>query len=64
MKVMASIQNADVDAAMKQEKVDAENARTAVEMATNISSHHLDIRKHDHEVKQSGKESKNAIDKR
>jgi hypothetical protein len=54
MEVMAKIQNADVDAVMKQEKVDAENARTAVDMALNVSKHH-------HEIKQSKKENEIAI---
>jgi len=46
LKVMADIQGSGVDQALKQEKLDAENARTAVEMAVNVSSHH-------HEVEQS-----------
>lgn len=49
LKVMSEIQNADIDAALKQEKVDAENARTAVNMAVDISKHH-------HEVKHSDRE--------
>lgn len=48
LKVMADIQGAEVDAAMKQEKVDAENARTAIDMALDVSKHH-------HEVKQANK---------
>jgi hypothetical protein len=43
LKVMADIQGAGVDQALKQEKLDAENARTAVEMAVNVSSHHHDV---------------------
>lgn len=46
LEVMSKIENADLDSTIKQEKVDAENARTAVEMALNVSKHH-------HEVKQS-----------
>lgn len=46
LKVMADIQGAEVDQALKQEKLDAENARTAVSMAVDVSKHH-------HEVKHS-----------
>jgi hypothetical protein len=46
LKVMATIQNADTDNALKQEKLDAENARTAVTMALDVSQHH-------HEIKQA-----------
>ncbi len=49
LKVMSEIQGAGVDQALKQEKLDAENARTAVEMAVNVSQHH-------HEVEQSKRE--------
>ena len=49
LKVMADIQGAGVDQALKQEKLDAENARTAVNMAVDISKHH-------HEVDHAGKE--------
>jgi hypothetical protein len=44
LKVMADIQGAGVDQALKQEKLDAENARTAVEMAVNVSSHHHEVK--------------------
>lgn len=47
LKVMAEIQGAEVDQAIKQEKLDAENARTAVDMAVNVSSHHHDIKHSD-----------------
>ena len=43
LKVMADIQGAGVEQALKQEKLDAENARTAVEMSVNVSAHHHDI---------------------
>ena len=43
LKVMAEIQGAGVDQAIKQEKLDAENARTAVEMAVKVSGHHHEI---------------------
>lgn len=49
LKVMADIQDAGVDQALKQEKLDAENARTAVEMAVNVSSHHHDVAHKDRE---------------
>jgi len=52
MKVMAQIEGASVDQALKQEKVDAENSRTAVQMAIDVSQHH-------HEVEQSRKERTN-----
>ena len=44
LKVMSDIQGAGVDQALKQEKLDAENARTAVEMAVNVSSHHHEVK--------------------
>ncbi len=40
LKVMSEIQGAGVDQALKQEKLDAENARTAVSMAVDVSKHH------------------------
>lgn len=43
IKVLAEIQGAGVDQALKQEKLDAENARTAVEMAVNVSSHKHEV---------------------
>lgn len=51
LEVMAEISNQGVDNALKQEKLDAENARTAVEVALDVSKHH-------HEVKQAEKEPK------
>ena len=47
LKVMAEIQGAGVDQALKQEKLDAENARTAVQMAVDVSSHHHDVKHSD-----------------
>lgn len=41
LEVMSNIQNANLDLALEQEKVDAENARTAVEMATNLGEHFM-----------------------
>lgn len=43
LKVMAQIEGASTDQALKQEKLDAENARTAVEMAVNVSQHHHEV---------------------
>lgn len=43
LKVMADIQGAGVDQALKQEKLDAENARTAIDMAVDVSKHHHEI---------------------
>jgi hypothetical protein len=58
--VMADIQGAGVDQALKQEKLDAENARTAVEMAVNVSSHHHDVKHSDrtHELDKKALEVK------
>jgi hypothetical protein len=53
LKVMADIQGAGVDQALKQEKLDAENARTAVSMAVDVSKHH-------HDIEQFNQENKNA----
>lgn len=39
LEVMSKVQGADLDRALQQEKVDSENARTAVEMATHLSTH-------------------------
>jgi len=60
LKVMADIDGAGVDQALKQEKVDAENSRTAVEMAVNVSSHHHDIANadRDHELKKTEAKAK------
>ncbi len=43
MKVLADIQGAEVDQALKQESLDAENARTAVNMALDVSKHHHEV---------------------
>jgi len=43
LKVMADIEDSDTDLAIKQEKIDAENARTAVNMAVDVSKHHHEI---------------------
>lgn len=62
LKVMADIQGAGVDQAMKQEKLDAENARTAVEMAVNVSAHHHDVEHKDrqHELDKKSMEKASA----
>ena len=66
IKVLADMEDAKVDQALKQEKTDAENSRTAVAMAINVSSHHHEVREseREHELKKSAlskKETKNAI---
>jgi len=43
MKVLADIEGAEVDQALQQEKVDAENSRTAVNMALDLSKHHHEV---------------------
>lgn len=60
LEVMAQIQNADVENALKQEHVDAENSRTAVNMALDISKHHHDIHTsaRDHELEKKTLEAK------
>ena len=60
LKVMADIQGAGVDQALKQEKLDAENARTAVEMSVNVSKHHHDVQHSDrtHELDKKALETK------
>lgn len=61
LKVMSEIQNADVDAALKQESLDAENARTAVNMALDVSKHHHDVAHKDrtHDLDKKGLEKTN-----
>lgn len=58
--VMSKIQGAEMDAAIKQEKVDAENARSAVDMAISVSSHHHEVKHADREHELKKKESKDA----
>ncbi len=43
LKALAEIQGQGSDQALKQEKLDAENARTAVDMAVKVSSHKHDV---------------------
>jgi hypothetical protein len=49
LEVMSKIQNADLDRALDQERVDAENARTAVDMSINVGSHLNDLENSRHE---------------
>jgi hypothetical protein len=60
MKVMADIQGKETEAAVKQESVDAENARTAVNMAIDVSKHHHEIKNSDreHELNKKNLEKK------
>lgn len=59
LKVMAQIQGQGVDQGLKQEKLDAENARTAVEMAVNVSAHKHDVEHKDrsHELEKKAMEN-------
>lgn len=43
LEVMSKIQNSDLELALKQEKVDAENASTATKMAISVAAHHKDV---------------------
>lgn len=49
VEVMSKIQGADVQQAIDQERVDAENARTSVEMAINLHKHHRETEVHQRE---------------
>lgn len=51
LEVMSEIQGADLDRALEQEKVDAEDARTSLEMVTKVSSHINELRNDHHERK-------------
>lgn len=53
LEVMSKIQSSEVQMGLEQEKVDAENARTSVNLA-------IDLAKHHHEVGKSEKEDNNA----
>jgi len=60
LEVMSKVQNADVELALKQEQTDAQNARTAVDMAVSVAAHHnntIDMH-HGHEM--SHKEHEHA----
>jgi hypothetical protein len=61
LKVMAEIQGAGVDQQLKQEKVDAEQSRTAVDMAINVSKHMHDVEHKDrtHELNKKTLEKAN-----
>lgn len=43
LEVMSKMQNAQLDRALDQERVDAEQARTSVELATHVSKHMMDV---------------------
>ncbi len=49
LKAMADIQGQGVEQGLKQERLDAENARTAVQMAVDVSKHHHDVAHKDRE---------------
>jgi hypothetical protein len=57
LEVMSTIQDQDLDRALEQEKLDAENARTSIEMATNVSKHLMELGEH-HERQNAEKTSK------
>jgi len=65
LKVLVSAENSEVDAALKQEKVDAENSRTAVNMAIDVSKHHHDVAHADreHELKKTIAKSSKSKEK-
>lgn len=46
LEVMTQIQGADTENAIKQEKLDAENARTAIDLALDLSKHHREGEAH------------------
>lgn len=50
LEVMSQIQDADLDRALDQERLDAENARTAIDMATKMGKHLMEMGDHDEEV--------------
>jgi len=51
LEVMTKIQNSDLDRALEQEKIDAEQSRTAVDMAISLSSHINQIGDSQNEIK-------------
>src|SRR3990167_79590 len=46
LEVMTKIQNADLDRVLDQQRIDAENSRTAIDMTTKVSKHIMDMEKH------------------
>lgn len=52
LEVMSKIQGADVQQAIEQEKLDAEQERTAVDLAISMSAHHMEGEKHEKEMKE------------
>jgi len=55
IKAISQVEGAEADQALSQEKVDAENSRTAVEMAIKVSGHHHEVKHADreHELKKA-----------
>ena len=49
IKAIATVQGGEAEQALKQEQLDAENSRTAVEAAISLSAHHHDIKHADRE---------------
>lgn len=60
LEVMSQIQDADLERALDQERLDAENARTAVDMATKVGKHLMDRESHDNEVQLTKVNEENA----
>lgn len=56
LEAMAKIQGAELDSILKQEKVDAENARTAVDMAISVAAHHHTVERSKEELKIKAKD--------
>lgn len=56
LEVMSKIQDANLDRALEQERLDAENARTSIDMATKVGNHLMDMENHQNE-KQSNEEN-------
>lgn len=56
IKVLAEVDNKSFDQAIRQEALDAENARTAVNMAIDVSKHHHDVKHADREHELEKKE--------
>lgn len=60
LEVMSKIQGADLDRVLEQEKVDAENARTAVETATHLNEHLNNMGESNESSKETNEEGQNV----
>jgi len=61
LEVMTKIQDADLDRALDQERLDAENARTAVEVTTKLGKHILEIGEAHNEKRQADEERNEKV---